>query len=58
MKQENQNILITGIAQSTIPNFSEIWRTGLSLTKPRLVLLSVLALTPRDQRRVANFYAR
>lgn len=63
MKQENQNILITGIAQSN-ERVSELLRNlannSASLNKPELVEITagVLALTPRDQRRVANFSMR
>lgn len=63
MKQDNQSILITGVAQSN-ERVSELLRNfgnnSPSLVKPELVEItaSTLALTPRDQRRVANFTMR
>lgn len=63
MKQENQTVLITGVAQSNervsevLRNFSNnsVW-----LTKPELVEITAgnVTLSPRDQRRVANFSMR
>ena len=63
MKQENQNILITGVAQSN-ERVSELLRNvsnnSLTLTKPDLVEITAItiALTSRDQRRVSNFSMR
>lgn len=63
MKQENQNILITGVAQSN-ERVSELLRNissnSATLTKPDLVEITAttIALTPRDQRRVSNFSMR
>lgn len=63
MKQENQVILITGVAQSN-ERVSELLRNignnSSTLAKPELmeITASTLALTPRDQRRVANFSMR
>lgn len=63
MKQDNQSILITGVAQSN-ERVSELLRNfsnnSPSLTKPELVEItaSTLALTLRDQRRVSNFSMR
>ncbi len=63
MKQDNQSILITGVAQSN-ERVSELLRNfsnnSPSLTKPELVEItaSTLALTSRDQRRVSNFSMR
>ena len=63
MKQENQSILITGVAQSN-ERVSELLRNfgnnSPSLVKPELVEITAgtLALTPRDQRRVSNFSMR
>ena len=63
MKQDNQSILITGVAQSN-ERVSELLRNfgnnSPSLVKPELVEITAgtLALTPRDQRRVANFSMR
>ena len=63
MKQENQSVLISGVAQSN-ERVSELLRNfgnnSLSLVKPELVEITAgtLALTPRDQRRVANFSMR
>ena len=63
MKQENQSVLITGVAQSNervsevLRNFSNnsVW-----LTKPELVEITAgnVTLSQRDQRRVANFSMR
>lgn len=63
MKQENQTVLITGVAQSNervsevLRNFSNnsVW-----LTKPELVEITAgnVTLSQRDQRRVANFSMR
>lgn len=63
MKQDNQSILITGVAQSN-ERVSELLRNfgnnSPSLTKPELVEITAgtLNLTPRDQRRVSNFSMR
>lgn len=63
MKQDNQSILITGVAQSN-ERVSELLRNfgnnSPSLVRPELVEITAgtLALTPRDQRRVANFTMR
>lgn len=63
MKQDNQNILITGVAQSN-ERVSELLRNiggnSASLTKPDLVEITAttVSLTPRDQRRVSNFSMR
>ena len=63
MKQENQTILITGVAQSN-ERVSELLRNisnnSATLTKPDLVEITAttIALTPRDQRRVSNFSMR
>ena len=63
MKQDNQSILITGVAQSN-ERVSELLRNfsnhSPSLVKPELVEITAgtVALTPRDQRRVANFSMR
>ena len=63
MKQENQIILITGVAQSN-ERVSELLRNlsnnSATLTKPDLVEITAttIALTPRDQRRVSNFSMR
>ena len=63
MKQDNQSILITGVAQSN-ERVSELLRNfsnnSSSLVKPELVEITAgtLALTPKDQRRVANFSMR
>lgn len=63
IKQENQNVLIEGVAQSN-ERVSELLR-NLSrnsdwLTKPELIEIVAknLALTPREQRRVYNFTVR
>ena len=59
MKQENQTVLITGVAQSN-ERVSELLRNFANnsawLTKPELVEITAgsVALNPRDQRRVAN----
>ncbi len=63
MKQENQLVLMTGVAQSN-ERVSELLRNLANnspwLTKPELVEItaSTVALSPRDQRRVANFTMR
>ena len=63
MKQDDQTILITGIAQSN-ERVSELLRNLANnspwLTKPELVEItaSTVALSPRDQRRVSNFSMR
>ena len=63
MKQENQNILITGVAQSN-ERVSELLRNinnnSATLTKPDLVEITAttIVLTPRDQRRGSNFSLR
>ena len=63
MKQENQTVLITGVAQSN-ERVSELLRNFANnsawLTKPELVEITAgsVALSPRDQRRVANFTMR
>jgi type IV pilus assembly protein PilN len=63
MKQENQNVLITGVAQSN-ERVSELLRNFSNnspwLTKPELVEITSgnVALTQRDQRRVSNFSMR
>ncbi len=63
MKQENQAVLIAGVAQSN-ERVSELLRNFSShspwLTKPELVEITAgtVALSPRDQRRVANFTMR
>jgi type IV pilus assembly protein PilN len=63
MKQDNQTILITGVAQSN-ERVSELLRNLANsspwLTKPELVEItaSTVALSPRDQRRVSNFSMR
>ena len=60
MKQDNQTVTITGSAQSN-ERVSELLRnfSGRSawLTKPELVEITSgqVAITPKDQRRVANF---
>ncbi|MEO8248810.1 MAG: PilN domain-containing protein [Burkholderiales bacterium] len=60
VKQENQSVTIQGIAQSN-ERVSELLRNLAAntpwLSKPELVEIvnSMLALTPRDQRRVSNF---
>ena len=63
MKQENQTVLITGIAQSN-ERVSELLRNFSNnspwLSKPELVEITAgtVALSPRDQRRVSNFSMR
>ncbi len=63
MKQDNQVVLITGIAQSN-ERVSELLRNLANnspwLTRPELVEItaSSIALTARDQRRVSNFSMR
>ena len=63
MKQEDQTVLITGVAQSN-ERVSELLRKLANnspwLTKPELVEITAgtVALSPRDQRRVANFTMR
>ena len=63
MKQENQTVLMTGIAQSN-ERVSELLRNFANnsawLTKPELVEITAgsVALTARDQRRVSNFSMR
>ena len=63
LKQENQTVLITGVAQSN-ERVSELLRNLANnspwLTKPELVeiVAGTVALTQRDQRRVSNFTMR
>lgn len=63
MKQDNQSVLLTGVAQSN-ERVSELLRNlgnnSPWLTRPELVEItaSTIALTPRDQRRVSNFSMR
>ncbi|NMM08228.1 PilN domain-containing protein [Polaromonas sp.] len=63
MKQDDQTILIAGVAQSN-ERVSELLRNLANnspwLTKPELVEItaSTVALSPRDQRRVSNFSMR
>lgn len=63
MKQENQTVLLSGVAQSN-ERVSELLRNLANnspwLTRPELVEItaSSVALTPRDQRRVSNFSMR
>lgn len=63
MKQDNQTVFITGVAQSN-ERVSELLRNLANnspwLTRPELVEItaSTVALTPRDQRRVSNFAMR
>ena len=63
MKQENQMVLITGVAQSN-ERVSELLRNlgnnSPWLTKPELIEITAatVALTARDQRRVSNFSMR
>ena len=63
VKQENQAILIAGVAQSN-ERVSELLRNlGTAspwLTRPELIeiVAGSVALTPKDQRRVANFNMR
>ncbi|HEX5286806.1 MAG TPA: PilN domain-containing protein, partial [Polaromonas sp.] len=59
MKQDNQTVLITGVAQSN-ERVSELLRNFSNnspwLTKPELVEITAgtVTLSPRDQRRVSN----
>ena len=63
MKQDNQTVFITGVAQSN-ERVSELLRNLANnspwLTRPELVEItaSTVSLTPRDQRRVSNFSMR
>lgn len=63
MKQDNQSVLITGVAQSN-ERVSELLRNFSNnspwLTKPELVEITAgtVTLSPRDQRRVSNFSMR
>ena len=63
MKQDNQVVLLTGVAQSN-ERVSELLRNLANnsawLTRPELVEItaSTVALTARDQRRVSNFSMR
>ena len=63
MRQDNQTVLITGVAQSN-ERVSELLRNLANksawLTKPELVEItaSSIALSARDQRRVSNFSMR
>ena len=63
MKQDNQTVLLTGVAQSN-ERVSELLRNLANnspwLTRPELVEItaSSIALTARDQRRVSNFSMR
>ena len=63
MKQDNQTVLITGVAQSN-ERVSELLRNFSNnspwLTKPELVEItaSIVTLSQRDQRRVSNFTMR
>ncbi|MEO6322242.1 MAG: PilN domain-containing protein [Polaromonas sp.] len=63
LKQENQTVLITGIAQSN-ERVSELLRNFANnspwLSKPELVEITAgtVALSQRDQRRVSNFSMR
>jgi type IV pilus assembly protein PilN len=63
LKQDNQTILLTGVAQSQ-ERVSELLRNlnnnSKWLTKPELVeiVAANLALSPREQRRVSNFSIR
>ena len=63
LKQENQIVLLTGVAQSN-ERVSELLRNFANnsawLTKPELVEITAgtVALTARDQRRVSNFSMR
>jgi type IV pilus assembly protein PilN len=63
VKQDNQSIVIQGVAQSN-ERVSELLRNLGSaspwLTKPELIeiVAGSVALTPKDQRRVANFNMR
>ncbi|MEO8014909.1 MAG: PilN domain-containing protein, partial [Polaromonas sp.] len=63
LKQENQTVLLTGIAQSN-ERVSELLRNisnnSAWLSKPELVEITAgtVSLSPRDQRRVSNFSMR
>nr|WP_231379650.1 PilN domain-containing protein [Polaromonas sp. CG_9.11] len=63
LKQENQTVLLTGIAQSN-ERVSELLRNVSNnspwLSKPELVEITAgtVTLSPRDQRRVSNFSMR
>ena len=63
LKQENQVVSITGVAQSN-ERVSELLRNlannSTSLTRPELIEITgaSVALSPRDQRRVSNFSMR
>lgn len=63
MKQDNQTVLITGVAQSN-ERVSELLRNFSNnspwLSKPELVEITAgtVTLSPRDQRRVSNFSMR
>ena len=63
MRQDNQTVLLTGVAQSN-ERVSELLRNLSNnspwLTKPELVEITAatVALTSRDQRRVSNFSMR
>jgi type IV pilus assembly protein PilN len=64
IKQEDQNVLFTGVAQSQ-ERVSELLRNlsfkdNVWLTKPELIEIKAdqLALSPRDQRRVYDFTVR
>jgi len=63
MKQENQTVLLTGVAQSN-ERVSELLRNLANnsqwLTRPELIEITAasVALTARDQRRVSNFSMR
>ena len=63
LKQDNQIVSITGVAQSN-ERVSELLRNLANkstwLTRPELIEItaSSIALTPRDQRRVSNFSMR
>ena len=63
MKQDNQDVQITGVAQSN-ERVSELLRNFSNnspfLSKPELIEITAgsVALSPRDQRRVANFSMR
>ena len=63
MKQDNQSVQITGVAQSN-ERVSELLRNFSNnspfLSKPELIEITAgsVALTPRDQRRVSNFSMR
>jgi type IV pilus assembly protein PilN len=63
LKQENQTVLITGIAQSN-ERVSELLRNFSNnspwLSRPELVEITAgtVTLSPRDQRRVSNFSMR